>query len=248
MPSIDFTRYYRYDELTAALREFAAEHPQLAALSEIGRSHEGRTIWCMTITNQASSAAESKPSTWLDGNLHATEVTGTMGALHVIERLLTGYGSDQAITQLLDTRAFYVVPRANPDGAEQYLTWRAVCSNQRINRSTFPHAHGDRSCSAIRFARSPSSSRRVLIRWALRSRRADRLSSSVSTSSWSSKLAMRRRTSASWVSIRASRASSRSACSCCSSARACASLIACSGSFRMPVNHGQICMSRSASL
>jgi len=122
MPSVDFTRYYRYDELTAALRDFAAEYPQLAVLSEIGRSHEGRTIWCMTITNEAGGAAEAKSATWLDGNLHATEVTGTMGALHVIERLLTGYGNDQAISQLLDTRAFYIVPRANPDGAEQYLT------------------------------------------------------------------------------------------------------------------------------
>ena len=122
MPAIDFTRYYRYQELTEALKGFAEEHPQLAALSSIGKSHEGREIWCMTITNSTSGPAEEKPALWLDGNLHATEVTGAMGALHVIQRLLVGYDADAAIARLLDTRAFYIVPRINPDGAEQHLT------------------------------------------------------------------------------------------------------------------------------
>src|SRR5687768_633379 len=114
MPAIDFTRYYRYEELTEALKGFVEEHPQLAALSSIGKSHEGREIWCMTITNSASGPAEEKPAIWLDGNLHATEVTGAMGALHVIQRLLVGYGADPAIARLIDTRAFYIVPRINP--------------------------------------------------------------------------------------------------------------------------------------
>jgi murein tripeptide amidase MpaA len=122
MPSIDFTRYYRYDELTAALKAFAAEYPQLAALSAIGQSYAERDIWCLAITNSATGPADEKPAFWLDGNLHATEVTGTMGALHVIQRLLTGYGTEPGITQLLDQRTFYIVPRINPDGAEQFLT------------------------------------------------------------------------------------------------------------------------------
>lgn len=122
MPSIDFTRYYGYDELTDALKAFATEYPQLAALSAIGQSYEKRDIWCLTITNSATGPADEKPAFWLDGNLHATEVTGTMGALHVIERLLTGYGTEPGITQLLDQRTFYIVPRVNPDGAEQFLT------------------------------------------------------------------------------------------------------------------------------
>jgi len=122
MPAIDFTRYYRYDELTDTLKRFAEAYPGLATLGSIGKSHEERDIWCMTITNSATGPAEAKPACWLDGNIHATEVTGAMGALHVVQRLLTGYGDDPAITRLLDTRAFYIVPRVNPDGAEQHLT------------------------------------------------------------------------------------------------------------------------------
>ncbi|HEU4326108.1 MAG TPA: M14 family metallopeptidase [Roseiflexaceae bacterium] len=122
MPQVDFTRYYRYEELSDTLKQFAEEFPQLATLSSIGTSHEGRDIWLMAITNSATGPADEKPAAWLDGNLHATEVTGAMGALHLIQRLLTGYNQDEAVTRLLDARAFYIVPRVNPDGAEQYLT------------------------------------------------------------------------------------------------------------------------------
>lgn len=35
MPQIDFTRYYRNDEIEAALKAFAEEYPSLAALGSI---------------------------------------------------------------------------------------------------------------------------------------------------------------------------------------------------------------------
>jgi hypothetical protein len=40
----------------------------------------------MALTNRASGPAEEKPAYWLDANIHATEVTGSMGALHLISR------------------------------------------------------------------------------------------------------------------------------------------------------------------
>ena len=49
-------------------------------------------------------------------------VTGCSAALHLLERLVTGYGSDEKVTRALDTRTFYVVPRLNPDGAEIALS------------------------------------------------------------------------------------------------------------------------------
>ncbi len=43
MPTVDFTRYYRYAEMTEALRAFADEYAALATLTSIGTSHEGAT-------------------------------------------------------------------------------------------------------------------------------------------------------------------------------------------------------------
>ena len=117
-----FDTYLRYDELTEALHGLAREHPELCRVESIGRSYEGREIWLAEVTHYASGPAADKPAFWVDGNTHAGEVTGSMCALYLLERLLSGYGTDERITRLLDEQVFYILPRLSPDGAERYLT------------------------------------------------------------------------------------------------------------------------------
>ena len=121
MPSIRFDRFYRYQELSELLRAFAAESPGLASIESIGRSHEGRDIWLLTVTNRATGEAADKPAFWVDGNVHSTEVAASVAAVYLLKYLLDGYGKDPEVTRALDTRAFYVCPRINPDGAEWAL-------------------------------------------------------------------------------------------------------------------------------
>jgi murein tripeptide amidase MpaA len=121
MRAVRFDRFYRYAELTEILKAFAAEHPRLVALQSIGRSYEGRDIWLATVTNTASGVAIDKPAFWIDGNIHSTEVSASAAALHFLNHLVTRYGSDPDVTRALDTRAFYICPRINPDGAEWAL-------------------------------------------------------------------------------------------------------------------------------
>ena len=54
MPAIDYARFYRYDELMALLRAFAAENPGYVEVESLGRSHEGRDIPLVTLTNGAT--------------------------------------------------------------------------------------------------------------------------------------------------------------------------------------------------
>jgi murein tripeptide amidase MpaA len=119
---LKFDHFYRYDEIVDFINQAARDYPSLVALSSIGRSYEGRDIWCLTITNSATGPAADKPAMYIDANIHAGEVTGSHVAMYTIRHLLTGYGSDPEVTRLLDTRAFYILPRINPDGAELYLT------------------------------------------------------------------------------------------------------------------------------
>ena len=121
MASITFDHLYGYDELTTALHSLASEHPTLLTVESIGRSHEGRDIWLATVTNQATGNALDKPAIWVDANIHSDEHTGSVAALHLVHTLLTGYGTDAAVTRCVDTRTCYVVPRVNPDGAELAL-------------------------------------------------------------------------------------------------------------------------------
>lgn len=120
---VTYDRYLRYQELTETLHELAGSHADLMRLESIGKSFEGRDIWCAIVT--AGGQDREKPALWIDGNIHASEVSASSACLHLLERLLLGR-DEPAISHLLATRAFYVVPRVNPDGAELSLADRPI--------------------------------------------------------------------------------------------------------------------------
>ena len=115
-PAIDFDHYHTLAEIGEYLQGVAAAFPELVTLTEIGRSREGRPIWAVDINNPATGAAEQKPGFYVDGNIHGGEVLGGEGALAFLDRLISHQGRDPNITELVDTRAFYIVPIVNPDG------------------------------------------------------------------------------------------------------------------------------------
>ncbi|MCL2497347.1 MAG: M14 family metallopeptidase, partial [Symbiobacteriaceae bacterium] len=119
---IVFDQYYKYGELCDYLRQVAAAYPSLTQLECIGKSYQGREILALTVTSLPTGLPQEKPAIFIEGNIHAGEVTAAQTALCLIDRLVSGYGEDETITRLLDTRTFYIVPRGNPDGAELYLT------------------------------------------------------------------------------------------------------------------------------
>jgi murein tripeptide amidase MpaA len=139
MPRVHFDRYYRYDDLTQLLHAFAAEFPRLVQVESAGKSYEGRDIWIVSLTNTATGPAAEKPALWADGNIHATEVSPSSACLHLIHKLTDAYGKDPDITRCLDTRAFYVCPRVNPDRAE----WALADKPRLIRSSTRPYPYDE---------------------------------------------------------------------------------------------------------
>jgi murein tripeptide amidase MpaA len=139
MPAIAFDRFYRFADLTALLNAFVAEYPSLVSIESIGKSYEGRDIWVLTITNTATGPAAEKPAFWVDGNIHATEVAGSAANLYFMNWLVTQCGKDPDVTRALDTRAFYICPRINPDGAE----WALADKPKWIRSSTRPYPHDE---------------------------------------------------------------------------------------------------------
>ena len=130
-----FDRFYRHGDLTALLKGFAQRKPSLFAIESIGRSHEGRDIHVVTVTNTATGPAAHKPAFWVDGNIHAAELTASTACLCYLDALERGYGNDAEVTRLLDTRAVYICPRINPDGAE----WALADKPKFIRSSTRPY-------------------------------------------------------------------------------------------------------------
>lgn len=138
---MDFNHYFSNDELASLLHAWAQAHPQLATLSTLGESYEKRPVWLLTLTNQQTGGDGDKPAVWIDGNLHATELTGTAAVLYAAHQLLDGYaqGDVQAV-RLLDSCTFYLAPRLNPDGAAA-----AMAANPKFLRSSArPYPYEDK--------------------------------------------------------------------------------------------------------
>jgi hypothetical protein len=84
---IHYDRFYRYAEFTAILRHLVQTFPRLLSMESIGKSHEGRDIWVLTVTNQDTGVATDKPAYWVDANIHASELAGGAAALYLIDTL-----------------------------------------------------------------------------------------------------------------------------------------------------------------
>jgi Zinc carboxypeptidase len=124
---VRFDRFYTYAELEETLGAWVSEFRTLCQVESIGKSHEGREIPLVTVTNLDTGSPEEKPAIIVHAQIHASEFTGTTAALALVDRLLHGHGEDERVTHALDTRTFYVVPRVNPDGPEAVLKdgrWR----------------------------------------------------------------------------------------------------------------------------
>ena len=145
MRDVRFDCFYRYAELTGLLQAFAAEFPQLVGIESMGRSHEGRDIWIATVTNRATGPADEKPAFWVDGNIHSTEVSASVACMYFLNELVKGYGRDAEITRALDTRAFYICPRINPDGAE----WALADKPKWVRSSTRAYPYDEEAIEGL---------------------------------------------------------------------------------------------------
>ena len=131
---LDFKHYHTYDEVVFFLKKWAEEYPDLIDLYIGGKSFEGRDIYQVTLTNKKSDKDTNKPAMAIDANRHSGEVTSAESALWMLDYMLTNYGKDEEISELIDTKAFYFRILNNPDGSELYIN--TVQSNRSSVR---PH-------------------------------------------------------------------------------------------------------------
>ena len=119
--SLQYDHYYRYQEIADLLRSYAKAHPELARLTPIGLTPQGREILAIEITDTATGAWEEKPAYYMEANIHAGEVCGSMVAIYLLDTIFSNL-EDLQIKQMLERYTLYIVPRLSCDGSEHYLT------------------------------------------------------------------------------------------------------------------------------
>src|SRR5690606_39089451 len=121
--------YYTYQEIIDDLDEMITLYPNLISQKiNIGTSHEGRAIYAVVISDNPN-INEDEPGAGYDALIHAREPQSMATQMYFMWYLLENYGTDPAVTYLVNNRQLYFIPCFNPDGYE-------------YNRQTNPNGGG----------------------------------------------------------------------------------------------------------
>lgn len=118
---ISWNRYYDHAGISEICKKIASAYPDLARLESLGKSFQGRDIWCLSITDFKTGDASRKPAMYIDGNIHSNEVQGAEFSLYTAWYLTESFADTEFIRQLLADKVFYIVPSINPDGRDSYF-------------------------------------------------------------------------------------------------------------------------------
>lgn len=119
--TVEWNRFYDTEGLGSILARLHAAFPQLTRLYSVGRSVQGRDLWCLELTSPNGGDPKRKPGMYIDGNIHGNEVQGGEAVAYTAWYLCHQYGRLEKITELLDRCVFYLIPTINPDGRDRWF-------------------------------------------------------------------------------------------------------------------------------
>jgi len=128
-------KYHQPKDVQSLLTDWNSKYPQLTKLINIGQSTGKRDMFVFRIAAQGKGSPDpdSRPAVFVSANVEGIHLVGTEASLMLIEKLLTQYGKDKAVSSLLEKRTVYVAPLLNPDVAQHYF--EKVRFERRTNNS-----------------------------------------------------------------------------------------------------------------
>eukprot|EP01083_Nonionella_stella_P181837 652630_1 len=128
LPDLFFLEYRDWREYSAFISAFPVRFRDLASLSYMGSTVEGRRIPVVTL----STGIGPKPGFYIQAALHAREWLANSATTYILNALAEGYATgDERITKILNAINIYIAPTINIDG--YIYTWE-VNRNWRKNR------------------------------------------------------------------------------------------------------------------
>lgn len=113
--------YLTYDTMKQKLQNLVKQYPEIASLNDVGDTWEKTTgkspnndIWNLNISGKKTK--DSKTAVLFLGGMHARELAPVEIMVKLIEHLLSQYGKDPVITNLVDTTDINIIPMVNVDG------------------------------------------------------------------------------------------------------------------------------------
>jgi hypothetical protein len=95
--------------------QFETDYPNLCRVTNIGYSVQGREILFAKISANVD-VEENEPEVMHTATMHGDETAGYVLMLRLIDSLLSSYGIDPKVTNMIDNMEIWINPLANPDG------------------------------------------------------------------------------------------------------------------------------------
>ncbi len=126
-------QYHCPKELFNELKQVNETSPEIVDLFSIGKSFQGREIYCVRVTNEQNTRI--KPKALFIGEHHAREQITTEAILRFLIRLVNNYGNDQKITEYIDNEEIYIIPALNPDGLHYVVGNESLTGNEWLRKN-----------------------------------------------------------------------------------------------------------------
>ncbi len=113
--ALSWNYYPTYNAYETLMQQFVTDHPEICKLITITKLASGRKILALRISENVNTE-ENEPEFLYTSSIHGNETAGYILMLHLADYLLTNYGSDERITNLVNNFDIVICPLANPDG------------------------------------------------------------------------------------------------------------------------------------
>ncbi|XP_060932612.1 carboxypeptidase A5 [Limanda limanda] len=110
--NFDFSRYHNIDEIYSFQDMLVAENPNMVSKIVIGHSYQGRPLNVLKF----STGGSNRPAIWLDTGIHSREWVTQASGTWFAKKIVTDYGSDPALTAILNKMDIFLEIVTNPDG------------------------------------------------------------------------------------------------------------------------------------
>jgi hypothetical protein len=111
----DWDVYPTYQQYLDMMNLFATTYPDLCTIVNIGTTVQGRQMLYAKISDNVNTE-EDEPEVQYSSSMHGDETTGYVLMLRLIDYLLTNYGTDPQVTNMVNNMEIWINPLANPDG------------------------------------------------------------------------------------------------------------------------------------
>jgi hypothetical protein len=127
-----YTGFHTHAEMVAAVQAIAAAHPDIVRTFSIGRSYQGRDLLAAKVSDNVA-VDEAEPEVLFDGLTHGNEPMSLEMTLAILRWLSDGYGTEDRVTRVVESREIWIVFAVNPDG-QAYDYGSGTLRNWRKNR------------------------------------------------------------------------------------------------------------------